>query len=510
MAARVKSRQSSPSRNRNSSRTNKKGGSSPALYIVIAVCVLAIVGGLIWWLLTRDGGGFQRKYLDKYVEVTAEKQTLQGGASVYFDMSDGMLSAYSTPQSQKMLQDVIDKMAAEKGIDFYGLADLKIEPIQKSHTDLYNYMLSPSSYEQQKAPIEATLKAIVEKKQPALLMTDFEEYKGGVIEHAAYAKKYFIDWLAMGYNIYFYKWDFVEKGKSKRMFMTVFDDNANALNGMVLSAIKLSKMPVDTFVLGGRDFAYPMNTTYLSLKQGGTYHDDKGQDLVTAVREEGDQNSYHSYARPQADATEAEKFVALNWLVGTAAEYYPIGVTWTDAVNNAKAMQEEGIPAENLYTHLLSNFYVDFKAQSGYTINEVEVRVFNMQPTMDLIAAKIENGEEVVEKDVEGIKAPEVNMFLVAGMENARLQGYNYEVSHIYVDFDEKFTGTFMGNIPPTDLFRANLVISGATPNIDEADDFFYWEGNPSLANSVKQTLQAGSSNPEGRILMSYYLKTVQ
>lgn len=79
----------------------------------------------------------------------------------------------------------------------------------------------------------------------------------------------------------------------------------------------------------------------------------------------------------------------------------------------------------------------------------------------------------------------------------------------IYVDFDKQFDGTFIGNITPTTLFRANIVISKATPNIAEIDGFFGWPGNPSLANSVKETLTAGSSNPQGRILYTYYLKIV-
>ena len=40
-------------------------------------------------------------------------------------------------------------------------------------------------------------------------------------------------------------------------------------------------------------------------------------------------------------------------------------------------------------------------------------------------------------------------------------------------------------------------------------DDFFGWEGNPSLANSIRETLTAKQCNPEGRILFSYYLKTI-
>ena len=59
-------------------------------------------------------------------------------------------------------------------------------------------MMNSVNYKKQRAPIEKTLERIILNNQPALLMTDFEEYNGGLIQKAAYAKKYFIDWLAKG------------------------------------------------------------------------------------------------------------------------------------------------------------------------------------------------------------------------------------------------------------------------------------------------------------------------
>lgn len=500
--ARRPSRTTPPRRSRNGKKNNS---SSRFLIIGGSICALAIIGILIWRLTTTTEYTFQRSQLDKYVEMTQNSHLLNDGASVYVDMSDGMNYAYSTPESKAMLQAIINKLAANSAIKFYGLADEKITPLDYSHTQLYNYMLNQDSYDKQKAPIETTLQRIVSENQPALLMTDFEEYKGQIIEQAAYAKKYFIAWLASGNNITFYKWDFEEKGKSKHMFLAVFDDNANRLNSLVANAVSLTNPDTEKYVLGGRDFAYPTSTQYVSLKQGGNYHNDNGVDVVTAVMENGGVNDYVSYAKPYATANGAPgQFAPLDISLGAYAEYYPLGVNWTSALANANRMQEAGVPDNIKYDHFLSDLFIDFGAQNGFKIEDIEVRVFDMHETMMAI---YEKGDSIKPNDIDQINKPEVNMFLVASMND--VEGLPMGWKEITVDFDSQFNGTFIGGINPTNLFRANIVISKATPNITEIDSFFGWSGNPSLSNSIKETLTASSSNPQGRILYTYYIKTI-
>lgn len=490
---------SSHSRNRN---TKGKKGTNPATKILIFILAAAAVVGIgfaAYKIFSQPDYKFSRADLDSYIEQTQGANLLGDGASVYVDMSDGMNFAYSSQESKEILQAIINKLAANDAIKFYGLADKKITPLELAHTQLYNYMLNPASYSKQMAPIENTLEQIVEANQPALLMTDFEEYKGGVIEHAAYAKKYFIDWLAKGYNISFYKWTFVERGKSKNMYLAVFDDNANRLNGLVENAIALTNQNIDSYVLGSREFAYPTLTSYVSLKEGGNYHNTNGQDIVTNVMSNGGAEDYISYSKPVASANGAAgKFAPLDDLYGTHAEYYPIGVSWTDAISNAKSMQQEGISPENIYSHLLSKLYIDFGAQSGYTISDIEVRTFDVQGVMKAVA----QGEEA-----DTANAPEVNMFLTAGMLNTDILPAGWK--EICVDFDSSFNGTFVGGYPSTDLIRANITIAKASADISRAIDFFSWPGNPSLADSVKETLTAGSSSPVGRVLYTYYIRVL-
>lgn len=507
--ARRQSRTASSSRPRN--RDGKSQRPKRSLIAIAAIGALAVIGLLIWLITRPPHYIFQRAQLDKYVELTKDVHLLDDGAAVYVDMSDGMNYAYSTEGSKKMLQAIINKLAANQAIKFYGLADAKISPLEKSHTELYNYMLDSRSYERQQAPIEATLKKIVKDKRPALLMTDFEEYNGSVIERAAYAKKYFIEWLAGGNNIIFYKWDFTENGKAKHMFLAVFDDNANRLASLVENAVIMTDPSTERYVLGGREFNYPTATNYISLKQGGNYHNSKGEDIVTAIMENGGPEAYVSYAKPYASATGAPgQYAPLNISLGEYAEYYPLGVNWADALVNVKHMQEAGVPEEDRFEHLFSDLYINFEAQNGFTIENVEVRVFDYGEPMKVIDEK---GDSITVKDLEGVKKPEVNMFLTAAMTDAERTASMTDAEkgwkEITVDFDEKFDGTFIGNTNPTNLFCANIVISKVSPNIKEVDSFFSWPENPSLANSVKETLSAGSSDPQGRILYTYYIKII-
>ncbi len=495
-----------PSRNSSSSRQRRRSGnrgnsSSSAVKIIMVILGVAVIAGIGWaiykFAFSNSDYKFKRADLDRYVEMSAQSHILDDGASVYVDMSDGMNSAYASQDARTILQSIINKLAANNAIQFFGLADMEITPLQMSHTELYNHILNPASYDKQKAPIEKTLEKIVSENKPAVLLSDFEEYKGSVIEHAAYAKKYFIEWLAKGYKITFYKWPFVENGKEKLMFIAVFDDNADRLDSLVANAIAMANPGIPRYVLGGHDFNFPMQAAYLNVKEGGNYHNSKGEDAVTAVISNGGAEDYYRYSRPVATADgQGGAFLPLDSHYGAYAEYYPLGVNWADAIKNAQAYQDPGVPEDDRFTHLFSKLYIDFGAQNGYNIDEVEVRTFDMMETMKAVSDSTFNE----------VKAPEINIFLKASMEPA--EGMSGSWKELFIDFDSQFDGSFSGGVDPATLIRANLVIGKVSVNIAEATDFFSWEGNPSLADSVKETLTAGSSSPEGRILYSYYLKT--
>lgn len=480
-------------------------------------------------LAACSGPSFNRQDLDSYVASQPLPTPLDDGTAVYVDFSDGMQFAYASPQAQALLRSVVNKLSGAAGIaDFYSLADAQISPLQLSQTEIYNTIVSPASYSHDKAPIEATLKQILQKRQPALLITDFEEYNGNLIQQQNYAKDYFILWLTQGYNIVFYKLDFVEKGKDKHLYFTVFDDGANRLLSRVSQAVaQVDGSGVQQFVLGSPEYTHPMGTAYLSTRQGGNYHDATGEDLVSCVLEDGSDQAYVSYSGSLASASEQKSlrhYSKLDEYYGRKAEYYPLMVSWPEVLENAKALTEEGVPSQDLYLHFLAKLYVNFTEQDGFDIQGIEARVFDMEPVLAAYVAANAPAPQDEEPTPEASpKAPspadsaaislpepaEIYEMFNASLLPAPEVGDGWQ--EIVVDFDPRFSGAFpAGATLPSDLFKINIVISQASPRLDRIEDFFAWPGNRSLAESVINTLQSPYVNPKGRVLFSYYVKALQ
>lgn len=493
------------------------GGGSKILIVIISVVVLGLLGWGIWALLS-SGNCFSRATLDAYVKATPQGELLDDGAGVYIDLSNGMNYAYAQPEYQQVLQSVVNKLAADPAISFYGLSAGKIsDPIKKSHTELYNYLMNKSSYSNIAAPIEGALAEIVHKGQPALLMTDFEEYQGGAIQRAAFAKQYFISWLQRGYTITFFKWDFTEDNKAKHMYLAVFDDGAARLLSMIQTAIAVTGAPVDCYTLGGSGFNFPLKVLNKDPHKGLNFHDIEGNDLVTAVQEGGGVEDYICYPQSIADAAGKGPFLPLNSMTGAQlAEYYPLGVNWTGAVQDFKSINTDYYDqkGELMYAdaHLLDSLYVSFAAQDGFEITGVEARVFDMQPGMDRLQAMLDTvpnpTPEQIYAAVNDASAPELTQVFVASMQDfPDLPGF----SELMLDFHGKFTGNATGDFNPSHLLRVNYVISEAQPIInDNLEEFFGWTGNPSLLNSVKETLTNGGCSPVGRVIFSFYFKSAE
>lgn len=482
---------------------NRRSGFPKLATYLIGGALLA--SGMTVILNSCKTEGFSRTYLDKYVETvdveTSKSKTLKPGTAVYVDFSDGMNHAYATDLSQNALRSVVNAFTGVSGeTKFYSLADSKITPLNETQTGIYNAIMSGANYTKTMAPIEETLKTIVSNRQSALLITDFEEYNNGVIQRQNYAKDYFISWLADGYNIIFYKIDYTEKGAQKHLYFTVFDSPESKLSAEVEKALgSYVGKGVDKFVLAGNCFNFGGATDYLSSTQGGNYHNSGGEDIVSAVMEGGTDEAFKDYT-----LTAFSPFV----------EYYPLGVDWKNINENIKATQEEGMPAEDKFTHFLSKFYVDFDMQNGYTINGVATNVVNFEPAMQQIIMTTDSlnneGKEfaIPAKLAEG--KPVLDMFTasMAPAKPANLPGHNW--TEIFVDLDSRFQGELpSGMTSAQDLLKIDVVIADATPRLEDIESFFAWPGNTSLSESVKNTLLSDKVNPKGRTIITYFVKVI-
>lgn len=476
-------------------------------------------------MLNSCGGSsdFSRAYLDKYVELetktTLEAHAMKPGLSVYVDFSDGMNAAYSSQLSQDALRKVINVFTGvDQKASFFSLADSKITPLELSQTQIYNEIMSAKNYTKPMAPIEETLKTIVEKSQPALLITDFEEYNGGVIQQQNYAKDYFINWLKKGYYITFYKIDYKEGSKPKHLYFTVFDSPSNSLASTVENAL----MPfigngMERFVLAGRDYSYDIATDYPSSTKGGSYHNSNGEDIVSAVYEDGKSEAYYAYSgnfRDPEAAKNRSNFATLNTLYGPFIQYYPLGDNFENIISNISATQEEGVEPADKFTHLLSKVYVNFSVQDGFIIKSVKAQVLDFSSAMSHFIAKLEEQSE--DEATIGIPADmpaskEVLDMFEANITPAKvpqLKGNGWY--EILFDFDPRFKGAIPASMQDErDLLKADIVIADAVPNTEGLSEFFSWPGNNSLEQSVLNTLIDPDINPKGSVVITYFLKVI-
>lgn len=475
--------------------------------------VFTIIGslGLGLVLILSSCRSENDKYVDQlsaYIENQPRFNNLEGrNAAVYIDFSDGLNYAFAAPETQTVLKNIVDKINNENTIkDFYSLANNEITTLDNSClTRLYNTIMNPASFENHSAPIQKALEQIVANKQPALLITDFEEYNGGQIQQAAYAKTAFTNWLKDGYNITFYKWDFTEGNhkKEKKLFIVIFDDQQGLFANMVTDAILQSNPSfIEKFVLGGKNFQYPMVTNYLSSKQGGGFHDEKGGDPITGIKESGGKVTFTNYAQPVGDATGVGDYAPLNYNFGHLAQFYPLSFEWKNIVKRVNRRKQHNTTPE---FHFLQNLYVNFKTQNGYDIKAIEARVFDVNEAVmamgDTALTQLPDSPAIMDMFV-GIAA-EIDNMIING-----IKGW----TEILVDFDERFTADKLptGLKKFSDLIRINIVISRAEAETGKAREFFGWPGNNSLVSSVINTLESPEVNPAGQILITYYIKNTK
>jgi hypothetical protein len=229
-------------------------------------------------------------YYIKDVTEIKEKDVIEA----YFDFSDGMNWAYQNDTTKNILKDIVNKVSNESGAKIYSMADDQITLLPEKTTTLFNTIMSPASYSKQYAPIEKTLARIVEQGNNALMVTDFEEYTtDGKIQTAAFASKYFEEWLNRGYDIKFYITDYTENTQSKHLYYILFNTKNHSLQEKVKEAIKGQPKNYKEYLLSTNPCK--LSTKYLGAAYGGCYHDSSNQDIVSGTDESGTNESYCNF-----------------------------------------------------------------------------------------------------------------------------------------------------------------------------------------------------------------------
>ena len=430
--------------------------------------------------------------LQAYVQFHNPQFEIKEGYNAHFDLSDGLLAAYQVPTTSNCLKSIVNKVTGN--VNCKNVYTLKNNEITKSalrQTELYNYILSSSSY-QMVAPIEQSLAQITKQEQAALLVTDFEEYNGGVIQQQNYAKKYFIDWLNRGNRIVFFVFDYKEGATDKHLYFTVFDTPDHILLKETEDALNGNGAAYRIFRLNYDDISFTNN--YPAITVGGAYHDASGDDIVSLTKEDGEGDCYTIFQNMNS-------------------EYYPFEESWSNIVQNVADAVDPESEYNPKFTHLISGLKADFENVSGYDIRKLGIRITDIQADYDKFEgwyAFKKDGDNIgddgkVLPEFDYTRGPgaigEVSDMLVF---SGSVKGKTADIS---IDFRPHFSG-IVANMPMDDLLRVDVIIAECEPRYDVLPTLFEWAGNRSLIEAVKNTLQ--DQNPVGRTIYTYYIKAIE
>ena len=456
--------------------------------------------------------------------------------SAYFDFS-GVFPAYEDSATNLTFNGMTQKITGSLSkYDVYSLANDSVMLLSDvaSPAALFKKLKDSNQHGKLYAPIEKALKKIVAEDRSALLVTDFEEYtRQGGIYTQSYATPYFEEWLGRGKSITFFVTNYKEvsknskgknsknaklQGKDKHLYYAVFDDN----NGELLKEIEagLEGCPKNYQVFTLSNTNYTVYTKYGKPNQGGTYHDENGDDIVTSSVEDGSEYSFFA-------------------IKDMNVEVYTFCQTWTDIITNAKAMSEPGITPQ--FEHLLHNLFVDFSKFDSYTVNSFKVSVTEVEDDF----RKYVNGRRALQykpvtREIEGEKIVEIPMEskdfydesgtlleycdyekgsgkinkveglldFAQSLFDKTYQQDNGKETELGIDINSNANGKETANFGK--LLKVDIQFDKTTPNIgqfakgEKLYDMFYWDGNDCLYMAVKNVLQ--HSCPDGRTIYTYFI----
>lgn len=274
----------------------------------------------------------------------------EGQYVAYFDLSDGMEYAYRLKSIEPKLENVVHKVTANNDVwEVYGLESGEVKKLSFDQTTQFNRIVSTRNTGIM-APIEEAMKQIVKDKKPALLVTDFEEYKkdelmnADVIEPQAYAARYFQQWMGMHGVIKFYITNYNENQLSKKLFFVVFDNKSEKLI---------------------RDIDFCMSTA-----GDNNFVEYKLQSTPYKVFTDYSVGKGGNYIRPNGIDPLGLEYVALDDM---NTETYSIPLrSWLQAVE--ELMDYRTNPNEN-FTGLISKLYVDLSDTQSRNIEKLSLRV---------------------------------------------------------------------------------------------------------------------------------------
>ncbi|WP_343692383.1 hypothetical protein [Chitinophaga sp.] len=437
--------------------------------------------------------------LNAYNNVhTAVKKETPG---LFIDFSAGINNAFKTSTVSSLLSECFNTILTDK-FEVYKLGSNEVTPLPVTNTTQLGQEISnQSNYKDIWAPIQKAVDHITDADNDALLITDFEEWMDKVeVTNTAYLKLPFKKWLAKGYTINFFIVDYKEGNVNKHIYFTIFNSSNNLLAKL---APKLT--PYSTrFDLSTSSFS--VSTNYADPATGGIVNDKNILD-----------------------------FRKDQYIKNESFEYYPLGLGWKDIADVRKD--------DPNFTDIFRNLFIDLSNQDSYSFKAFDVQTFNVTADFENFAktdyalhhppatTKGKNGETRISDDEKDQVILECYNDDGTLKPNCKYQPQTLNPLPNYFRLNQPlFENTSKSNnkhvelgiifdphFSPSDadtLLRVNIVLTGATPNVDNPTlQKFKWVNakgteNTALYQSVINTLQ--ELTPANKTIYTYYIKTNQ
>ncbi|WP_147319868.1 hypothetical protein [Chitinophaga silvisoli] len=436
--------------------------------------------------------------LNTYNNVQSNVKT--GTPGLFIDFSAGINNAFKTSTVSSLMSECFNTILTDKFEVFkLGSNEVTSLPITNT-TQLGQEINNQSNYKDIWAPIQKTVDKITDADNDALLITDFEEWINKTeVTNTAYLKIPFSKWLTKGHSIHFFIVDYKEGNVDKHIYFTIFNCTNNLLAKL---APKLAAYST-RFDLTTN--AYSLSTNYPDPTSGGIYNDKNILDLRK------DQ-----------------------YIKSELYEYYPSGLGWKDISDIRKD--------DANFSDIFRNLFIDLSNQDSYSFKSFEVLTYNVTSDFEHFAKadyalhnppktiKGKNGETKISdgesdaillecynedgtlKEACKYKPPTLQPLSNYFRLNQPLFDNTNKSDNKHVELGITFDPHFSPAESDT-LLRINIVLTAATPNIDNPKlQKFKWINekgteNIALYESVKNTLL--ELKPENKIVYTYYIKTL-
>lgn len=285
---------------------------------------------------------------------------------------------------------------------------------------------------------DSALRAIAGGRARALLVSDFRDVSPKVLRQTLQG------WLTTRGSVWMLSWE----NDGRRLFAAVFDSDTPGLLPLVRKQLHDSGIKPEEYVLPGVRFQYPT-----ARRTAGGFRRIPTADGIPAV--------FVQMTAPW------EKLLPPPNDIVPSYRHTPLG-------------------------HVLSEFYVDFGAQSAYAVDDVTCITFNVDRA---VAGLRKNAQPKMIENVYTASAVAADTCFLNSCSWRQLN----------VDFSWMFYGVMPLGTALNALLRADIAIADATPDTARARAFF--ADAPALARAVTEVITAPELSPAGNVVFTAFIR---